>query len=55
MTTSNASVPPGAGASDMWILIVSPGFMSSVSPLFTNVECQRSPAPGARSALRSAG
>ena len=37
MTTSNASPPPGAGASDMWMLIVSPGFMSSVSPLCTNV------------------
>ena len=31
MTTSKALPPPGAGASDMWILILSPGFISSVS------------------------
>ena len=37
MTTSKASPPPGAGASDMWKVILSPGFISSVSPLFTNV------------------
>ena len=37
MTTSKASPPPGAGASDMWNVILSPGFISSVSPLFTNV------------------
>src|SRR5580704_10455639 len=46
MTTSNASVPPGAGASDMWILIVSPGFMSSVSLLFTNVAASSVSGPG---------
>ena len=37
MVTVKASPPPGAGASDMWKLILSPGFMSSVSLLFTNV------------------
>ena len=37
MTTSKASPPPGAGASHMWNLIVSPGFISSVSLLFTSV------------------
>src|SRR5271170_1184672 len=37
MATSNALPPPGAGASNMWKVILSPGFMSSVSLLFTNV------------------
>src|ERR1700722_11734724 len=37
ITTSNAWPPPGVGASDMCVLIVSPGFISSVWPLGTNV------------------
>src|SRR5487761_397884 len=37
MTTSKALPPPGARASDIWILILSPGFMSSVWPFGVKV------------------
>src|ERR1700722_16652252 len=37
MATSKALPPPGAGASNMWKVILSPGFMSSVSLFGTNV------------------
>src|ERR1700722_9206402 len=37
ITTSMALPPPGAGASSRWILIVSPGFMSSVWLFGTSV------------------
>src|SRR5580658_7177101 len=37
MTTSKALPPPGAGASNMWNVTLSPGFISSVLLLFTSV------------------
>ena len=54
MTTSKALPPPGAGASNMWILIVSPGLKSSVSLFGVNgggvrvLRCRR---PGRHSVL----
>ncbi len=56
MATSKALPPPGAGASNMWKVILSPGFISSVSLFGVSVvavcvpRCRR-----ARSALRPAG
>jgi hypothetical protein len=51
MTTSKASLPPkafftaGAGASNMWMLIRSPGFMMSVFLFGTLVSKSESPGP----------
>ena len=55
ITTLKALPPPGAGASDMWIVILSPGFMSSVSLFGVNVPMSAFCGRAARSALRSSG